>query len=375
MIRLLFLIRSLEQGGAERQLTELVKGLNKQRFAIIVVTFYDGGALRPELEGIAGVQVLSLHKKRRWDLLPFLWRLWKTAKDAAPTVLHGYMGVSNELCLLIGRLIGAKVVWGLRASNLDLAYYGWVARIVFRLGAWLSRFADLIIVNSETGRTHYVNNGYCGKRMMVIQNGIDTDHFQPDKRAGQRVRDEWGIRDGQVLIGHVGRLDPRKDHENFLQAASLLARGRDDVNFVCVGGGSEEVLRRLQRAAEQLELAERLKWSGIRHDMCAVYNALDILASSSCWGEGFPNVIGEAMACGTPCVVTDVGDSALIVGDVGIVVPPRDSEALSRGWKEILLQPENEREALGFAARGRICSQFSRGLLVERTQAALERLR
>ena len=371
MTRLLFLIRSLERGGAERQLTELVKGFNKQRFAIVVATFYDGGALRPELEGIAGVRVLSLHKEGRWDLLPFLWRLWKTAKGANPAILHGYMGVSNELCLLIGRLMGAKVVWGLRASNLDLAYYSRVSRVVFRLGAWLSRFADLIIVNSEAGRTHYVNNGYSSRRMTVIHNGIDTEHFQPDKTAGQRVRDEWKITDEQCLIGHVGRLDPRKDHQNFLHAASLLSRERENVRFVCIGTGPERSFQRLRHLAERLGLTERLIWAGGRHDMCAVYNALDVLASSSCWGEGFPNVIGEAMACGVPCVVTDVGDSAHIVGDVGIVVPPKNPEALCIGWKEFLSLSKEDRGRTGRAARKRICDEFDLRLLVGRTETAL----
>lgn len=374
MISLFFLIRSLEYGGAERQLVELVKGLDKRCFAITVATFYDGGALRPELEEIDGVQVVSLHKKGRWSLAPFLWRLWQMAKKANPAIVHGYMGVANELCLLVGRLMGAKVVWGLRASDLDLAHYGWLSRVVFWLGARLSCFAELIIVNSNAGKNHYISKGYSGKRMMVIPNGIDTERFQPDKEVGQRVRDEWEITDGQTLIGSVGRLDPRKDHVSFLRAASLLVRERDDVRFVCVGSGPEKILRRLKLFAEELELVERLKWAGARYDMCAVYNALDIFTSSSCWGEGFPNVIGEAMACGVPSVVTDAGDSAAIVGDAGIVVPSKDPEALCHGWKEILSLSKEEREALGLVARERIRNEFSPRLLAERTAAALEGL-
>jgi len=373
MIRLFFLIRSLEFGGAERQLIELVKGLSKRGFVVTVATFYDGGALRPELEGIAGVQVLSLHKKSRWDLVPFFWRLWKTAREVKPMIFHGYMCVSNELCLLLGRLVGAKAVWGLRGSYLDLAQYGWIARMVFRLGAWLSSFADLIIANSYAGKTHYISNGYRRQCMMVIQNGIDTERFQPNREVGQHVRDEWEVTDKQVLIGYVARLDPIKDHAGFLQAASLLAREREDVRFVCVGEGPESYRRTLHQISEQLALAERLKWIAARQDICAVYNAFDIFTSSSS-GEGFPNVIGEAMACGVPCVVTDVGDSACIVGDTGLVVPPKDPEALYNGWKRILALSQSDRELLGKTSRARIVAEFSVNQLVERTQTVLEEL-
>ena len=119
MIRLLFLIRSLERGGAEVQLAHLVKGLDKTRFAVTVATFYDGGTLRPEIEGIAGVKAVSLHKKGRWDLLPFLWRLHCMLRQEKPQIVHGYMGVANELALIGGNTVAARVVWRLRASNMD----------------------------------------------------------------------------------------------------------------------------------------------------------------------------------------------------------------------------------------------------------------
>src|SRR5262245_53217898 len=112
MIRLFFLIRSLERGGSERQLTELVKGLDKTRFTVIVATFYDGGALRREIEGLEGVKVVSLHKTSRWDLLAFLWRLARLVYAANPHIIHGYNGVANELGLLVGRVVGARVVCG-----------------------------------------------------------------------------------------------------------------------------------------------------------------------------------------------------------------------------------------------------------------------
>src|SRR6266511_1095274 len=127
MIRLLFLIRALNTGGAQRQLTELVKGLDKTRFAVTVATFYDGGALRSEIDDLGGVNVLSLHKRDRWDLLPFLWRLICLVREVKPQIVHGYMDVANELGLLMARMVGARAVSGLRASNMDLSRYDWAA--------------------------------------------------------------------------------------------------------------------------------------------------------------------------------------------------------------------------------------------------------
>lgn len=373
MIRLCFLIRSLDRGGAERQLTELIKGLDRSRFAVTVATFYDGGALRPEIESTEGVQVLSLHKKGRWDALPSLWRLAQIIRQVKPQIVHGYLAVANELALM-GRLAGAKVVWGLRASNVDFSRYDWFSAWSFRIAAWLSRFTDLIVVNSHAGKRHHVAQGYCGTRMLVIHNGFDTARFHPDDEAGRRMRRAWGIGAHERLIGLVGRLDPMKDHPTFLRAAVLLARARQDVRFVCVGDGPVSYRRELQALATELGLGERLVWAGALSDMRAVYNALDIATSSSSFGEGFSNVTGEAMACGVPCVVTDVGDSATIVGNSGQIVPPGAPPALLAAWERLLDLPIEDRAALGRAARERIVDEYSLQQLVCKTEAALTTL-
>jgi len=374
VIRLFFLIRSLGHGGAERQLVELVKGLDKNRFAITGATYY-GGDLQPELERIPGVDVICLKKTGRWDLLPFFWRLWWVLWRTKPHVLHGYnMGAANELCLLFGRLVGARVVWGLRASNRDFSHYDWLYTLGFRVGAWLSRFADLIIINSQGGKEYHLAQGYSEGRMVVIPNGIDAARFKPDREAGNRVRAEWGIRDDEFLIGLVGRFHPMKDYPSFLNAAAYLVQQRNDVRFVCVGSGSESYEHQLQELADKLGLARRLIWAGERSDMPAVHNALDIGTSSSAYGEGFSNVVGEAMACGVPCVATDVGDSAWIVGETGQIVPAKDSVALAKGWQTLLKLSEGGRKALGQAARKRILSQFTLEHLIKSTEAVLRGL-
>lgn len=202
----------------------------------------------------------------------------------------------------------------------------------------------------------------------MIPNGIDTERYCPNREAGQQVRAEWSINEQQTLVGLVGRLDPMKDHPVFLRAAALLAQEQPDVCFVCVGDGPRPYNQELQALGEALGLGERLIWAGARSDMPAVYNAFDIASSSSSYGEGFSNAIAEAMACGVPCVVTDVGDSARIVGDMGVVVPPKHPEALASGWKVALAKGRRE---MALKARLRIVENFGVKRLIEQTEAAI----
>ena len=166
----------------------------------------------------------------------------------------------------------------------------------------------------------------------------------------------------------VGRLDPMKGHPTFLRAASLLAQKMPGVRFVCVGDGPDAYKNELAALGEQLGLSGNLVWAGPQADMRAVFNAFDLASSSSSFGEGFPNVIGEAMACKIPCVVTDVGDSPWIVEKTGMVVPPDDPKALAEGWEQFLKEDRNEKAR---KARLRIENNFSLDHLVNRTEEAL----
>lgn len=365
-----FLIRSLELGGAERQLALLARGLQERGHWVVVVVFYHGGPYQKELQQ-AGVRVLSLEKRGRWDIPGFLWRYSRALKLSRPTVLHAYLGMPNILSLLARLFVpGVRIVWGLRASNMDMKRYDWLQRLSWWIECRLSRYADLIIVNSHAGMAFAEANGFPREKMRVIANGIDVERFRCDRAAGQAVRRQLGISEDAVVIGLVGRLDPMKGYPVLLQAAALLARNRDwqQVRFVIVGSGPEGYRQRLFALTALQGLDDRIIWAGARTDLPAVYSSFDIFTSASVFGEGFPNVIGEAMACGLPCVVTDVGDAARIVGDLGIVVPPDDARALVDAWQRILsgdFKPNPAR------IRARIAEQFSVQTLVEKTEAVL----
>lgn len=367
-MKIAFLISSLEYGGAERQLIMLAKGLCRLNNSVLIIVFYPKGELAKELyDNNIKVSVISLDKRGRWQIIGFILRLVRTLRQQKPDILHSYLVVSNILAVVLKPIFPRiRMVWGVRSTNMDLRRYDWRVRLTYYIERCLSSFADLIIANSYAGRNYAVSNGFPENRMVVISNGIDTGYFKPDVMARKQVRDVWSISEHKKLIGLVGRIDPMKDHVTFLKAAAILASERDDVLFVCVGDGPDSYKKGLNFLTMNLGIEKRFFWAGKCSEMPAMYNALDICCSSSSFGEGFSNVIGEAMACGIPCVVTDVGDSAMIVGDTGIVVPPKSPEKLAEGLR-IMIERLKEDNYLNLKVRKRIVSEFSPDKLVQRT--------
>jgi glycosyltransferase involved in cell wall biosynthesis len=363
-MKVLFLIPALIYGGAERQLVVLAKGLHARGHKVVVAPFYSGGPLEQELLE-AGVRIRPLQKRGRWDVLPFLFRLARVMREERPEILHSYL---TDLVAVILKpwFPSTKIVWGIRSSDMDLSQYDRIIRISYQLTFRLSRFADAVIANSLAGRDYHIARGYPREKVVVIVNGIDTQRFCPDPEARRRVRSEWGIGDHEQVIGIVGRLSPEKDHPTFLQAASLLAQERNHLRFVCVGEGPAEYRDSLHQLTRSLNFSEHVIWADRRSDMPAVFNALDLLVSSSIT-EAFSNVIAEAMACGVNCVVTDVGDSAWLVGNIGAVVPLRNPVLLKNAMGKLL----NRRPQTPAQIRQRIVEQFSVEKLVAGTEQAL----
>ena len=314
-------------------------------------------------------------KQGRWDVLSFLLRLVRLVKREKPEIIHSYLPVANLITGVLKPFFpSAKVVWGVRASNMELSRYDWLSRVVFRAQCFLSNLVDLIIVNSQAGFDYHRKHGFPPDKMVIIRNGIDISRFKPDREARAEIRGNWGVGKHERLIGIVGRYDPMKDHPTFLQAAAWLVQNQSDVRFVCVGNGPDSYKYELYALSRELGLEHYVIWAGNGVDMPKIYNAFDIVSSSSAFGEGFPNVIGEAMACGIPCVVTDVGDSALVVGDTGIVVPPKNPQPLAEGWMAMLGRLDHEGEELASKVRTRVVDNFCSELLIERITGALAAL-
>lgn len=372
-MKILFLCRVLDYGGAENQLVSLARKLSERGIDTGIAVHYSGGGLENELKG-SNVAMFHLNKRGRWDILGFYLELRRVVASVKPDILHPYLADSNILSVLVKPLLPkTKIVWGIRSSYVDFDRYDWLTKALFATTCRLAGRADLIIANSHAGLSFHQRCGYPSGRMVVIPNGIDTCRFAPDLDAGARVRREWNVPENESLIGLVGRLDPIKDHPTFLEAAALLIRQRGDARFVCVGDGKTPYRDELRRMAERLRIADRVLFAGLRKDIRAVYNSFD-LATLTSLGEGFPNVVGEAMACGIPCVVTNAGDSERIVGNTGFVVPPGDPQALARGWQRVLEMRREEKSDLGKQARDRIVALYGTEVFVDRTEETLRAL-
>jgi glycosyltransferase involved in cell wall biosynthesis len=362
------LIRSLNVGGSERQLVHLAVGLHRRGHRVTVGVFYGGGLLEAELER-SGVPVVDLAKRGRWDMLGFLARTRRAIASARPDVVYSFLGSANLIAAAVRTSARVRrLVWSIRSSDVDLSKYDRTQRLIYRLECRLSRIPDLIISNSRSGLEFAVAQGFARARIEVVPNGIDTDRFRHDPALRARKRAEWGIGDSDVAVGVLSRLDPMKGYETFLRAAAMLADRRPRMIFLCIGDGPDEVM--LKRLTVDLGLADRVLLTGLATDPVAALNALDVCCSPS-FTEGFSNAIAEAMACGIACVVTEVGDSALIVGDTGRIVPRSDPDALAAALVD---QVAALSAALSEQARARIVDNFSIDNMVDRTLALLTKV-
>jgi glycosyltransferase involved in cell wall biosynthesis len=360
-MRVTFLTQSLGYAGAERQLVVLAAGLQAASDDVTVVTFY-GGPLEGDLSS-AGVKIMRLGKRPGLWTPRFVTKLVRTINRSAPDIVYSFLEVPNiAVALSRSWLTARRVVWGVRSSVVSPAGGGWRSRITYAVSRGVSNMADCIIANSSAGAETYRSKAP-RQRIHVVHNGIDTNRFRPNDIVAGQMRRDLGIPDDAWVLGHVGRLDPIKDHRTFLRAAAQLASSDHRAIFVCVGGGDRELRGRLRAMTAASGISDRVRWLGQRDDREALYPAFNILTSTST-SEGFPNVVAEAMACGVPCVVTSVGESAEIVGDTGIVVMPGNPDAVVRGWRS-LAHADPRRSS---RCRQRIVERYSIATLLTRTQ-------
>ncbi len=355
-IRVLFLIPSLERGGAERQAVALAKALATRGHHVHVVTFYPRGVFADDLAGSA-VQLHSLDKRGRWDLGSLL-RLRSIVARSGAQIVYSWLSSANVAAGLMRlSMPGLRLVWAVRDAGMPTSSQGLFQRLVLRLENLASALPDLVVVNSRAGRDRCLERGFPASRLRVIPNGIDVDRFSADPAARARVRSELGILESEVVVGMVARLDPVKDHTTFLRAAAEAVAVRPDLRFVCVGGGEPTYEHSLRDSAERLGIARRVVWLGARDDVPSLLNAFDVATLTSV-SEGFPNSVAEAMATGLPCVVTDVGDCAYLVGDTGLVTRCGSPAALAEAWLHLANLTPARRGVVGATARSRIASTF-----------------
>jgi glycosyltransferase involved in cell wall biosynthesis len=261
----------------------------------------------------------------------------------------------------------------LRAAGVRLDRYDALSALMYRSEVWLAARANLIVANARAVRADAVARGLPADRIVVVPNGVDTDAMRPDAASGSMLRRVWHISEDAFVIGCVARLDAMKDHANLLNAAARFARNHPDMHFVCVGSGSAAYGDELKALANSLGLTGRLVWAGEIEDVKAAYNSFDIATLSSSFGEGFPNAIGEAMACGIPVVATDIGDARRIVGELGEIVPPKNPDLLCAGWTRLRARLARD-PSLREEVRSAIIASHGVEAMLRRTEAILSQL-
>jgi glycosyltransferase involved in cell wall biosynthesis len=358
-IKILHLITGLNTGGAEVSLYRLLGHMDCSRFENRVISLIPVGEIGQKIRTL-GIPVTSLGLKPGQISLAALWSLVRELRHEQPDILQTWMYHADLLGLLASKLAGIRqVVWNIRSSIIDTSQYRPLTGRVMRVCAWLSGLPRAVIVNSQAGQEFHTHFGYHPRRWVLIPNGIDLDLFHPDADAAQTVRAELGLDRQSMLIGMLARYDPMKGHADFLHAAGLMTRAGVDAHFLLAGQAVSPENERLQAFILEEGLVGRVHLLGLRDDIQRLDTSLDLLAMPSVIGEGFPNVVAEAMACGVPCVVTDVGDAALLVADTGCVVPPRDPAALADAWMTLARLGAENRQRLGESARRRVVDHFS----------------
>jgi len=344
-------------GGAETALLRLLSRMDRERFESSVVSLVPPGPMADRIEEL-GIGVSSLGMPAGRATLSGLLRCISLLRAARPDVLQTWMYHADLLGAVAGPVARVpRLIWNIRGSTNQHTQRARALRLVVRGGAALSRVPDVIVANSHAGRSTHIGAGYRREGWQVIPNGIDTEEFRPDAGSRAAVRRELCIPEHASVIGLVARFDPLKAHESFLRAAARLSERWPDAHFVLVGEGVTPANPAIAAVIGELDLAPRVRLLGRRADVARLTRAFDIATSCSL-SEGFPNVLIEAMASGVPCVATDVGDSARIVGETGIIVPPADPPALAAGWDTLLGSGASHRARRGLAARERAVEHY-----------------
>jgi glycosyltransferase involved in cell wall biosynthesis len=350
-------------------LSRLLAGQASAAVSAEVISLTDAGPIAQRLSA-QGVRVRSLGMHRGVPTPMSVMRLAAWLRADRPDLVQTWMYHADLIGGVAARLAGVPVVWGLHHTDLPTGATKLGTRLTVAACARLSGLVpDAIVCCSQATRDVHAALGYAADKLTVIPNAFDLDAFRPSATARDSVRQALGLEAGALLIGQFGRFDPQKDHRTFLEAAGYLAARMPHVHFLLAGDDMTEGNAELAAPMRALGLAGRLHLLGRRDDVPRLMAALDLATLSSAFGEGLPLVVGEAMACGVPCVVTDVGDAARVVGDTGLVVPPGKPADLADAWEALLSAEPSARRARGVAARERVATHYPLPTLIARYEA------
>lgn len=358
-MRIVHVITGLKQGGAEAMLEKLVLVSRRSTpdWVHVVVSLGPLGTVGERLRQ-AGIEVHALRIRGPGSLLAGALHLWRLLRRPGRSMVQTWLYHSDVFGGLVGRLAGRRVFWNLRQTLPPVAEIKRTTRWVIRLGAKLSSWLPhaIICCADSVARSH-VRAGYDARRCVLVDNGFDLDYMRRDKAGRAALRSQWEIEESSLLVGVVGRLDPLKDHETFVRAIEIAMRRMPALRAVLVGRDIDTDAR-MRESIAAAGLQAKVLLVGERRDIAAVMSALDVFVLSS-RSEGFPNVLGEAMACEVPCVATDAGDARRVLDLDEFVAPIADPDALAMRIEAVCALSAAERARIGEQLRERIADHFS----------------
>ncbi|MBZ2192813.1 glycosyltransferase [Pseudoalteromonas arctica] len=363
-MRVLHIIVGLGDGGAEGVLSRLCMYNNSSKHTVI--SFMGEGKYEPILKD-AGVEVISLGlQPGKFNIKQFI-DLIRLIKLNQPDVVQTWMYHADLLGGVAARLAGIKnIFWGIRHSTLEPGKSKRSTILIAKLCSFLSHIIPTkIICCAYDAQKVHKKLGYNKRKLLVIQNGYDLNKFKPDHESRKKIRDEFNVKNKDFLIGTVGRYDPQKDHLNLLKALNILLKKNIGFKCILIGKGLTSANKALVEDISNLGLSNNIILGGMRSDVPKVMNALDLHVLPSAYGEGFPNVVAEAMACGVPCIATDVGDSDKIVLTTDFLCPPREPKLLSKKIESYYTLSDDVKSVMRIEASNKIIQNYSINKMVD----------
>jgi len=368
-VTVMFPINQLGVGGAEQQLMELVKGIDKNRFEPIVVSLYPGGALEPEIKAMPGVELICLSRRGRFDFL-ILFKIYRLLRQRRVRIIQPFLTpasffgmfpsfMNRRLVKIVTERCGVRVNPRLGSS------------IYLKVEDFLTRFADRVVPNSKSGEDYVIKRGIIPAKVKVIYNGINLERLTPNPDVVARIRQQVKLPPGGKIVGITASLTLAKDHFTFLKTAKIVLSTVPETRFVVLGDGP--LRHDLERMTQELGIDSAVTFFGNQRDVGSYISSYDIACLTSFDHEGCSNATLEAMALGKPVAVTDIGGNREVVehGITGLLAPPKNPEALAQNIITYLKQPELA-QRIGQQARQKVLSQFSIPRMVQEYQNLFE---
>ncbi len=353
------IINSLDRGGAETVMVDLMNVLKKNNIDLHVISLLGKGNVYNDIANL-GIKVSAINKKKSIFFVFSFIKLLLLLIRTKPDVVHTWMYHSDLFGGLAAKIAGVKkIIWSIHNTNLDKDKTKLSTRITVRICVILAYWIPTgVIFCSIKSAKYHALIGYPKEKITIIHNGFNTSKYHPTKEFRSKLLNELDITNKDVfLIGHIGRFNPIKNHAGFINAASIINKSFPEVHFILAGDGVDSQNKSLNLIIDNLGVSKVVHMIGYRSDTLEIISSLDLLVSSS-FGEAFPLVVGEAMSCEVPCVVTNVGDSAYLVNDTGEIVYNNSAYDIANGVKKILKMKEEDYRKMCICARYRIIDNF-----------------